>query len=131
MYFTEENCKTPLPASVAAVSVLHYYARWSLPCRRQYLVLRQLQNDYRQALKILAVDVEDFSRIAEAHTIHSIPTITVFSRGGERRRLVGLQSLEALRRVIAEVTETGDILKKTYFTTKISSPTPIQEYLHE
>ncbi len=105
-----EDFKAILPAPAAIISLLHYYAPWSLPCRRQCLVLHEFLRNCRQPPQIVPIDVEIFSRMAESTTIQSIPTIIILSHGRERRRLVGLQPLEVLQQVTAEAAKAAVFL---------------------
>lgn len=120
------NFKTTLPAPAAVLSVLHYHAPWSPPCRRQCLVLQELARDCRQPLEILSVDVEAFAQLAESTTIQSIPTISILHFGRERRRLVGLQPLEGLRQAIAEV-RAAALHRENMLLTHTSFSSTIQE----
>ena len=70
---------------------------WSVPCRNQYSILVEMAEHYIGGDTIVQVDIEKYQDIAAVLAIQSIPTIVIFCSGTEKRRLVGLQSLEALQ----------------------------------
>jgi thioredoxin 1 len=86
----------------AEYRIVYCNTSWSAPCRAQYLILRNIADNYTGWDPIAQVDLEKNPGIAAELAIQSIPTILVFSRGKELQRIVGLQTLENLLEALAD-----------------------------
>ena len=65
---------------------------WSIPCRKQYSILKRLAGEHSRWDCIAILDIEKCPDTVILWTIQSIPTTIVFSNGSEVGRLVGLKS---------------------------------------
>ena len=79
------------------VMLVDFWATWCGPCRRQAPILEEL---VEEGFQIGKVDVDDNPGLAQRYAIMSIPTMIVFKGGQEVKRLVGLQSKDALKDVL-------------------------------
>lgn len=83
--------------------IVYCSTHWSVPCRNQYSILVKIAELYTGWKPIAQVDIERHPDLAAKLAIQSIPTILLFSRGREIHRIVGLQSLENLLKILADV----------------------------
>ena len=86
--FTEENfqkevLKSPLPVLV------DFWASWCAPCMMAGPVIEELARDYEGKLKVGKVNVDQNQVLAQKHQVMSIPTVIIFQKGKEVKRVVG------------------------------------------
>lgn len=77
--------------------VIDFYATWCGPCRSLSPLIEQLADEYEGRVKVLKVDVDKNTALAEAARIQSIPTLFFISKDGEIERQVGAMSYGALK----------------------------------
>lgn len=85
------------------LSLVAFDIPWSSPCRSQQKILVRLIRSYGDSMAFARVDVENHPQIAEKNNIQTVPTLIIYQNSREVKRLVGLQSLSALQRVLQEL----------------------------
>lgn len=80
--------------------VLDFYSNNCPPCRQMDPVVSRLQ---RQGYAIRKVNVNEHPDLANRFQIHSIPQFVLVVRGREIKRLAGVQSEAALRRLCMQI----------------------------
>lgn len=76
----------------AALPVLvDFFAPWCAPCRTLAPVLEQLASSRAGQLLVLKVNVDEAPEAGARYQVSGIPALLLFSRGRERKRLVGAQ----------------------------------------
>jgi len=78
------------------VSLVDFNASWCGPCRAQDPIISQLGKDYEGKASFVKVNIDKHNDIATAFGIQSIPTIIIFQKGREVKRMVGLQTAATL-----------------------------------
>ncbi len=78
------------------LSLIAFGTPWSSPCQNQYKILLKFMKKYRGIMTISRVDVEKFPEIARKSNIQTVPTLIVYRKKLELKRLIGLQSLQSL-----------------------------------
>jgi thioredoxin-like negative regulator of GroEL len=94
------------------LSLIAFGTPWSSPCQNQHKILVHFMQRYCGSMAIARVDVEKHPGIARKGNIQTVPTLIVYRKGGEMKRLVGLQSLKTLRVLISAMT-ISDVHKNT------------------
>lgn len=79
--------------------VVDFYAEWCVPCRHLAPVLEELADE----LAVFKVDVEKEIDLAKRLGISALPTVSIFEKGEEIARLVGLQNKERLMEQIPTI----------------------------
>lgn len=82
------NFKTEVLESKVPV-LADFNATWCGPCRSMKPMLDQLAEE-NKGYKIVSIDVDDNSELAEEYDVSSIPCLVVFRNGEEVNRSVGL-----------------------------------------
>lgn len=85
------------------VSLVKFEAAWCAPCKRLSSTIKRLEPEF-SSVKFQKVDVDDHPILAKDYKIRALPTVIVFKNGEEITRLVGNIKVDALRKVLRDVT---------------------------
>jgi thioredoxin 1 len=80
--------------------LVDFWAAWCAPCQKLSIVLEALDQELKGAAKICKLDVEDQVELADFYEILSVPTLAVFKDGDIEDVLIGVQTKEALRKLL-------------------------------
>lgn len=93
---TEANFEAEVLQAKTPV-LIDFWATWCGPCRRQAPILEALS---QEGYVIGKTDVDENPVLAQKYRIMSIPTLILFKDGQEIRRMVGLQSKDAVKQAM-------------------------------
>jgi thioredoxin 1 len=65
----------------SGVVLVDFWAEWCGPCKMVSPILDQMSEEYEGQLKIVKVNVDNESPLAEFYEVSSIPTMKVFVNG--------------------------------------------------
>ena len=82
-------------------ALVDFWATWCGPCRMQAPILEKLDAELGGSVKICKVDVDEEPMLARRFGVMSIPTLIAFRNGQAVAQRVGVQSLEALKAMLA------------------------------
>ena len=82
------------------IILVDFWAHWCQPCLIQGPILENLTAGSEKDIKIVKVDVEKHPDLANAFQVRSIPTLILFKNGKPVRRMIGIQSEDALTKLI-------------------------------
>ena len=82
------------------LSLIAFGTPWSSPCQIQYKILVNFMRKYSGIISIARVDVEKNPGIARKCDIQTVPTLIMYRKSKEIKRLVGLQSVKTLSTLI-------------------------------
>jgi len=75
------------------ISVLvDFYAPWCGPCKRLSPVLSSLADKVVDKAKVCKLNTDDLGEISKQYKIRTIPTVIIFYKGAEVRRIKGIKS---------------------------------------
>jgi thioredoxin 1 len=95
--FQAEVIKSDVPVLV------DFWAPWCGPCRAMAPVLNRLAEEYEGKVKIVKIDIDSESEIAEGYQIQSIPTFMLFAKGQMREEITGAVPKADLEKAIKRV----------------------------
>ena len=81
--------------------LVDFWATWCGPCRMQAPILEKLDAELGDSVKICKVDVDEEPALAQRFGIMSIPTLVAIKNGQVTATRVGVQSVEALKAMLA------------------------------
>ncbi|HUW21857.1 MAG TPA: thioredoxin [Candidatus Bathyarchaeia archaeon] len=81
--FETEVLKSDLPVFV------DFYASWCGPCQMAAPVIEELAKEYEGKIKFAKLNIDQSRESAAKFQVVSIPTVVIFSKGKEIKRLVG------------------------------------------
>ena len=97
---TDSSFQTEVTESALPVLV-DFWAPWCGPCKMVAPVLDELAREYAGKLKIVKLNVDQNQQVAAQFGISSIPTLIMFRNGKEAGKMIGFQSKDALKKLIA------------------------------
>ena len=75
------------------IVIVDFYADWCSPCKMLSPILESIVEE-RNDIKIVKVNVDENSRLANEYRAYSIPLLVIFEDGKEVNRVAGLRSKE-------------------------------------
>ena len=80
--------------------LVDFYANWCGPCRMLRPILDSVAEELNK--KIVSINIDDNSSLAEKYNVLSIPCLVLFENGKETKRSVGLISKDEVIDLIGE-----------------------------
>ncbi|MBQ9510243.1 MAG: thioredoxin [Clostridia bacterium] len=87
--FENEVVKSTVPV------LIDFYADWCGPCKMLRHTVDAIAEE-RSDIKVVSINVDDESDLAEQFEIFSIPCLVIMKDGKEANRTVGLQSKDSI-----------------------------------
>lgn len=75
------------------IVIVDFYADWCSPCKMLTPILESIAEE-RKDIKIVKINVDDNSKLANEFRAYSIPLLVIFEDGKEVNRVAGLRSKE-------------------------------------
>ena len=76
--------------------LVDFWAEWCGPCRAVGPILEEISNEHAAKLKIVKLNTDEESSIAQKYGITSIPTMNVFVNGQIVKTIIGAKPKTAL-----------------------------------
>ncbi len=80
--------------------LVDFWAPWCMPCRMIAPVVEELAEEMGGQAAVGKINVDEEGELARQFKVNSIPTLIVFEHGKEARRIVGVQSMDALKKLV-------------------------------
>lgn len=95
---TQDNFENEVLKSEVPV-LADFNAGWCGPCRAMHPILEELAEGEHN-YKIVSIDIDDESDLAEDYDVMSIPCLVLFEKGQEVDRSIGLISKDAIAEML-------------------------------
>ena len=102
MEFTDQNFEQEVIKSDKP-ALVDFWAPWCGPCQMMGPIIEELAKEMEGKVKIGKLNVDENSHTAQKYSIMSIPALIIFKDGKEVKRLIGIQSKEALREELGKI----------------------------
>lgn len=89
--------ETFLEKTKEGIVLVDFYADWCGPCKFLEPVLDQLQQEFRDKIKFIKVDVEKDQTLALENNVQNLPTMLLFVDGTAKEKLSGYKKLADMR----------------------------------
>jgi thioredoxin 1 len=76
--------------------LVDFWANWCGPCRTFAPIIEASAEQYRDAVQVFKLNVDDSPIVAQRYGIQGIPTLILFQNGVQKERLVGVVSQETI-----------------------------------
>ena len=97
-YLNDDNFKSTIGND--GVTVVDFYADWCGPCRMIAPIMEELATEMQGKVTIAKLDIEQAQEATSEFQVMSIPTIIIFKKGEELKRIVGVKDKASLKDLI-------------------------------
>ena len=80
--------------------LVDFWAEWCAPCRALTPVVEAVAQEYQGKAKVVKLDVDSSTQVAQRYGIRGIPTLIVFKGGAEADRVIGMTSKDNIARML-------------------------------
>ncbi len=103
---TKENFEEIVIKEEGKTVLVDFWAEWCGPCRTLAPILDELaeEESLKENTKIVKVNVDDHSDLAQKYGVRGIPTMIFFKNGEATKTLVGIQNKDELKKTLEELT---------------------------
>ena len=89
--------KDVIEKSKQVAVLVDFYADWCMPCKMLTPILEELANEYKDKLRVVKINVDQFPEIAEQYNVRSIPNVKLFKDGNVVDEFIGLMPKDAIK----------------------------------
>ncbi|HEV7449191.1 MAG TPA: thioredoxin domain-containing protein [Candidatus Paceibacterota bacterium] len=101
MDFYDEEIEREVSQSKVPVLV-EFFAKWCRPCEVMKPIVDEIGAELGGKAKVLVVNIEENSKLANKFTVLTLPTFLVYRDGRRTKRLTGVQDKRVLLDLLQE-----------------------------
>ena len=76
--------------------VVDFWAQWCGPCRKLTPLLEQIQNEFKEEIKVYKIDADKNINSAKEFGISSLPSVLIFKDGEVKEFMAGMMQKSAI-----------------------------------
>jgi len=76
--------------------VVDFWAQWCGPCRKLMPLIEQIQNEFKDEIKIYKIDADKNINTAREYGISSLPSVLIFKDGEVKEIMAGMMQKSAI-----------------------------------
>jgi len=81
---------------VNGVIVVDFWAQWCGPCRKLMPLMEQIQNEFKDEIKIYKIDADKNINTSKEYGISSLPSVLIFKDGEVKEIMAGMMQKSAI-----------------------------------
>lgn len=85
---SKDNFSEALNSKVPVL--IDFYAQWCGPCRKLGPILEQVQNEYKELIRIYKIDSDNNIEILKEYGVMGLPTLLLFQNGEVKEVMTGM-----------------------------------------
>ena len=78
------------------IVLVDFWAQWCGPCRKLTPIIEQIQNEFKNEIKVVKVDADKNINTAKEYGISSLPSVLIFKNGEVKELMVGMMQKSAI-----------------------------------
>ncbi len=82
------------------IVLVDFYADWCHPCKVLKPTIHEIAKTYSENVTVIAINIDQFSKIASTYNIRSIPTINIFKSSTLEASLAGVRPMSDYTRIL-------------------------------
>lgn len=83
--------------------IVDFTGSYCAPCKQLEPVLAKLAEEFREAIAVVTVDIEQYPELAQRYGVRSVPTLIGFHEGQVRAQEVGFSNPRRVREFFTEL----------------------------
>lgn len=73
--------------------LVDFFATWCNPCKMLSPIIEKLSEKYSDSVKIVKIDIDEHSDLAQQYGVQSVPTVMLFKNGNIISKEIGAKSI--------------------------------------
>jgi thioredoxin 1 len=81
-------------------TLVDFHAEWCGPCHMMKPILEKLKEELGDSIRIIKIDIDKNTTLANQYNVRSVPTLAVFKGGQVKWMATGVRQLNELKGII-------------------------------
>ncbi len=81
------------------ITIARFFGSWCGPCKMQSTILKQMENEKYNSIKIVEIDIDKSEKLTHKYGIMTVPTLVIFKDGAELEKIAGFRNQKQLEEI--------------------------------